>query len=113
MASIQIYYKNGNYEEFSPTVLPFGDGYLLQNEFIQSDDIENKGVVWERSYFALTDNKDEKDGTLEQFQIVKPENLPKISNIILNNNIQLYPAPNAEVEEADHVEDDETEFDEP
>ena len=107
MASVQIYYKNGNYEEFSPTTLPSGDGYLLQNEFIQSDDIENKGVVWERSYFALAANEDEKDGTLEQFQIVKPENLPKISNIILNNIFLIYPKPeNIEAEKTDNDDEE-------
>lgn len=87
MAQIQIYYKNGNYEEFNSVLLPFADGYLLQNEFLKFDNIEDDGIIWERSFFATEEDDPEGEGgTIRQFQIVKPENLQKIEEIILNGN---------------------------
>ncbi len=90
MAQLQIYYKNGNYEEFNSVLLPFSDGYLLQNEFIKSDNIKEDGIIWERSYFATEEDDPEGEGgTIRQFQIIKPIDLDKIEAIVLNGNNQI------------------------
>ena len=104
MASLHVYYKNGNYEEFSPTTLPFGDGYLIQNDFIKIDNIEDEGIVWERSFFATeSDDPDGVGGTIRQFQLVKPEDLLKIELIMLNNTQQIYPI-NPPAEDTEEIE---------
>lgn len=104
MASLHVYYKNGNYEEFSPTTLPFGDGYLIQNDFIKVDNIEDEGIVWERSFFATeSDDPDGVGGTIRQFQLVKPEDLLKIELIMLNNTQQIYPL-NPQTEDSKEIE---------
>ena len=102
MASLHVYYKNGNYEEFSPTTLPFGDGYLIQNDFIKVDNIEDEGIIWERSFFATeAEDPDGVGGTIRQFQLIKPEDLFKIEAIMINNTQQIYPLtpPTDEIEE--------------
>ena len=99
MATVLVYYKNGNVEEFSSTILPFGDGYLLQNDFIRVDDIENKGVLWERSFFAT--EQEDKEGlgaTIRTFQIVAPYTLNTIDSIFVNSS-QVFPLENSEENE--------------
>ena len=93
MASIKVYYKNGDIEEFITTPLPFQDGYLIQNEFLQLHDIENDGILWERSFFAIEQEDPEGLGaTIRQIQIVAPDKLPQIE-IIFVDNMQVYPKP--------------------
>lgn len=104
MATIAVYYNNGNYEEFSPTLLSFENGYILQNEFIKVDEIAEKGLIWERSYFTdEVEDPDNLGATIRQFQIIKPEDLNKIDQIILNSNIIVYPPSN-------HNEDENADF---
>lgn len=91
MASISVYYQDGDFEEFTTTPLPFENGYLIQNEFIHVKDIESEGVVWERSFFAIEKEDPEGiGGTIRSIQIVPPENLYKIEGIFINN-LQVYP----------------------
>lgn len=93
MASIKVYYKNGDIEEFITTPLPFQDGYLIQNEFLQLHDIENDGILWERSFFATEQEDPEGLGaTIRQIQIVAPDKLPQIE-VIFVDNMQVYPKP--------------------
>ena len=98
MAQIQVYYKNGNYEEFSTTILPFQDGYLLQNDFLKIENIKEEGIIWERSFFTFENEDPKGEGlTIQQFQIVKPETLPKIEMILLNGEQKIYINENEEV----------------
>lgn len=87
MPTLEVYYENGDYDSFSSTVLPFGDGYLLENERIILDvnTILEDGIIWERDFFASEEEDPEQDGKIiHRMQIVKPAELEKVALIALN-----------------------------
>ncbi len=87
MPTLEVYYENGDYDSFSSTLLPFGDGYLIENERLLLDinTIEEEGIIWERDFFTSEDEDPEQDGKMiHRMQIVKPSELDKIALITLN-----------------------------
>ena len=83
---LEIYYKNGDYDYFTPTVLPYGDGYLVANEHIcfNLEKLEKEGIWWERDFFATEEEDPSLTGKqIAKFQIVTPEQLPSIRLINL------------------------------
>lgn len=55
MATLEFFYTNGDYDEFSPTLLSFPDGYLLENEHIIAnlEILNTEGLFWERDFFEI------------------------------------------------------------
>ena len=97
MASVQVYYKDGDYEEFTSTPLPFQEGYLIQNEFIVSGKLETEGLFWERSFFrAVEGDLGGERCSFCRLCLVEPEDVDKIELIMLNGFQQIYPRQNQE-----------------
>lgn len=101
MATLQIYYANGNYEEIVPTFLQFGEGFLLQDDYIIADNIEKNGIVWERAFWSSKgeDAEDENAGVVvRKVQVVAPDTLPNIQAIALNGTNCIYGSLDEEAE---------------
>ena len=85
--TLEIYYKNGDYDSFSSTVLPFSDGFLLENErvILNLETILEEGIIWERDFFATQEIDDMQNGkVINRMQIVTPQELEKVALISLN-----------------------------
>ena len=107
---ISIYYMTGNYASIDTTPQSIREGVLLDDAYIQADDLEGEGVVVQRSVFtSVTEGRNQLAGG--KVVIASPEELANIS-LIEVDGMPFLRRIGQDFERCFEVLDDETEQDE-
>lgn len=84
--NVQVFWENGNYDSFSGPPMVFGEGYLIDNQQFVMEDFKDKGLRFERSFWATPDEDEEGEGfrVCDARLIVSPEELERVELVVVD-----------------------------
>lgn len=76
--AVKIYWRNGDKSKWTPTFLPFADGFLIEYEHLHVDNIDTLGVRVSRGYHSTDPGDPEAHVICEEKVIVRPDELGNV-----------------------------------
>lgn len=87
--TVKIYWRNGDKSKWTPTFLPFADGFLIEYEHLHVDNLDTLGVRVSRGYHSTDPGDADARVICEEKVIVRPDELGNVLAISDDGAIKL------------------------
>lgn len=82
--NIGTYYESGSYGTIDTTMLSFADGHMLDDNYIDLNDVEGRGVLLTRGMYTLEGRGDRYVINETPFVVLGPEELERVAMVTVD-----------------------------